>query len=337
MGLLSSRNACNAARFTEGDERGHYESYFLRGNHPQRPLGFWIRYTVFRPAGRPLDAVGELWAIHFDGEARVITAVKERYPLSECRFSDRRLGVRVGPASLEDGSLRGAAQTGRSRIGWTLDYAAAGEPLLLLPEDLYTGGFPKAKALVAVPQATFRGALEVDGRVVEVDGWPGSQNHNWGERHTDHYAWGQVAGFDGAEDAFLEVSTARVRLGRVGTLHTPFLTPIVLRVDGDEHRLNSLWRCFRNRGRFDYFDWRFSGAQDGVRVQGRIHAPAGSFVALAYDNPPGGVKTCLNTKIATCELTVERSGDAPRLLHSEHRAAFEILTDDDAHGLPIVV
>jgi hypothetical protein len=41
----------------------------------------------------------------------------------------------------------------------------------------------------------------------------GSQNHNWGSRHTDHYAWGQVAGFDDDPDAFLELSTARVRVG----------------------------------------------------------------------------------------------------------------------------
>ena len=57
----------NAARYRPGEPAGHYESYFLRANHPNRPLAFWIRYTVFSPAGRPEAAEGELWAIVFDG------------------------------------------------------------------------------------------------------------------------------------------------------------------------------------------------------------------------------------------------------------------------------
>jgi hypothetical protein len=43
-----------------------------------------------------------------------------------------------------------------------------------------TGGFPKAKALVGTPSAVFEG----------------------GSRHTDRYAWGQVAGFDEDAEAF---------------------------------------------------------------------------------------------------------------------------------------
>jgi len=32
---LDGRDACNAVRFVQGDDRGHYESYFLRANHPE--------------------------------------------------------------------------------------------------------------------------------------------------------------------------------------------------------------------------------------------------------------------------------------------------------------
>src|SRR4029079_18327575 len=110
-------------------------------------------------------------------------------------------------ASLEEGSLRGAARSGDHHIGWALDYTSPEPPLLLLPERLYTGGFPKAKSLVGSPNAHYHGALEVDGVPVEVDGWVGSQNHNWGERHTDLYAWAQVAGFDDAPNAFLECAS----------------------------------------------------------------------------------------------------------------------------------
>ena len=132
---------------------------------------------------------------------------------------------------------RGSAQavgqcdaSGR-RIGWALRFAGGQPPLLLLPEALYEGGFPKAKSLVPRPLARFDGELHVDGVHLPVQGWPGSQNHNWGSRHTDRYAWGQGAGFDGDEDAFLECSTARVR---VGPIWTPWLTLSVLRIQGSE-------------------------------------------------------------------------------------------------------
>ena len=82
-----------------------------------------------------------------------------------------------------------------------------------------------------------------------------------------------------------------------------------------------------------------SGARtrgDQASIQGRIHAPRERFVGLTYGNPPGGTKTCLNSKLASCELTLTLPGQKPRLLRSAHRAAFELLTDDTSHGVPIV-
>jgi len=169
---------------------------------------------------------------------------------------------------------------------------------------------------------------------VEVDRWPGTQNHNWGSRHTDRYAWGQVAGFDGEPDAFLECSTARVRLGPVWT---PWLTLVVLRAGGQEVALNSLAQAVRAYGRFEFFRWRFDSRRAGIRISGEIEAPASAFVGLRYDNPPGGYKTCLNTKLAACRVTLERPGQPLRTFPTQHRAAFEILTDDPTHGVAVVL
>ena len=55
---MGEREAWNGARFEPADAGGHYESWFQRANHPTRREAFWIRYTVFSPAGRPEDAVG---------------------------------------------------------------------------------------------------------------------------------------------------------------------------------------------------------------------------------------------------------------------------------------
>jgi hypothetical protein len=327
------RDPCNRRRYVQGAQGGHYESYFLRANHPERPLAFWIRYTIFSPKGRPSDALGEVWAICFDGEAGRITGVKEALPLSSCRFSETGLDVRVGSAVLTEGRLEGRASSRGNTLQWALQYEGHDPPLLLLPRSFYERRFPRAKALVATPNATFHGVLTVNGEAIRVEQWRGSQNHNWGSRHTDSYAWGQVAGFDNAPDAFLECSTARLRLG---PLWTPPLSLIVLRTQGREVALNGLSRALHARGRFDFFDWRVDSHSSRVRVSVHMHASPSAFVGLNYANPPGGTKTCLHTQLATCELILEEVGQPPRTYTTMQRAAFEILSERQDHGIAIV-
>lgn len=323
--------AVNRSRYAADARAGYYESFFQRANHPTRPLAFWIRYTRFSPLRRPQDAVGELWAVYFDGERGVHAVAKEVLPMSACHFACDRFDVRVGAAVLDAASLRGAVGVAGQRIGWELSYLGDAPPLFLLPRFLYAAPLPRAKALVGLPLARFDGRLQVAGETVEVDGWIGSQNHNWGSRHTDRYAWGQVAGFDEAPDSFLELATAQLR---IGPWWTPPLTPIVLRHEGVEHAFRALHRI-AGTGAIDGFHWRFSGASGDARIEGSISARPEDFVGLRYDNPPGGVKWCLNSKLARCALRLQRRGHAPIELHSAQRAAFEILTDDSGHGVAI--
>ena len=313
----------NWAQYDAGRNEGHYESYYLRANDSTRPLAFWLRYTIFAPAGRPGDALGELWAVWFDGQTgRHITA-KVEVPLTECRFATAAFDVRVAGATLDATSARGAAGS----ISWDLTYVGEEQPLYLLPARLYRGGFPKAKSLVSLPLATFTGTVTVAGRPIVIDGWVGSQNHNWGSRHTDRYAFGQVAGFDDAPDTFLEVATAR---NRVGPLWTPPITPLVLRHGGREYALTALRTGIRARASVGPTSWTFASRSREVDVTGRIDAPAESFVLLDYRNPPGGTKRCLNTKLATAEVTLtDRTSGQRTTLHSAHSALFEVLDDVD--------
>src|SRR4051812_1543912 len=316
----------NAPVYRSGQRGGHYESWYLRANHPDRPLAFWLRYTIFAPDGRPADAVGELWAVAFDGTARAHAVGKVRRPLAECDFAG--FPLRVGEAELGADRLAGRA----GAVSWELGYDGDEPPLLLLPPRLYGGGFPKAKSLVPRPLVTFTGRYAIDGQPIEVDGWRGSQNHNWGSRHTARYAFGQVAGFDDSPGSFLELATAKATLA--GPLTTPWATTLVLRHEGREYSFVGLRQALRARGEYRPFTWEFATGDRDVRISGRIHAEADAFVGLRYDDPPGGVKHCLNTKIATAEVTLEVEGRRVEL-RTAHRALFEILTDDPGHGIAL--
>jgi hypothetical protein len=142
-----------------------------------------------------------------------------------------------------------------------------------------------------------------------------------------------VAGFDNAPESFLEVATGQLK---IGPLWTPRMTPLVLRHDGEEFALRSIGQAvLRARGRFGYFHWEFSSHAPGIAIEGSVSAPKSAFVGLRYYNPPGGEKWCLNSKIAACRLVVKREGVPAETLETNNRAAFEILTDDLAHGVEI--
>jgi hypothetical protein len=322
----------NASRYDVQSTTGFYESYFQRANHPDRPLAFWIRYTLFSPAGHPADAIGELWAVWFDGETGRHVVGKREVPFAECAFDRTGLAVRVGDAELGPDGLRGGIDDAEARVRWDLAYTGDEPPLLLLPPKLYDRGLPKAKSLVPRPLVRYTGSLLVGDRDVEIDGWVGSQNHNWGTRHTDAYAWGQVAGFDDSPDTFLEVATGKLRFGPVWT---PAMTPLVLRHGGKELRLNAIGQTLRAKGEWEYFTWRFRSAVGATAVEGTMTAPASAFVGLRYRNPPGGIKQCLNTKIAACDLTLSHPDGRVESLRTAHRAAFEILTDASDHGIAL--
>lgn len=323
----------NHARFQPGALEGHYESFFVRANHPSRPQAFWLRYTVFSPRGKPEAAIGELWAMVFDGRDGRHTVVKEEIPAGNCEFSRDRFFVRIGDAVQEPGRVEGVARHGDRSISWRLRYDSDSAPVLMLPENLYAARFPRAKSLVGLPMARFAGSLRVGTEELPVDGWRGSQNHNWGSRHTDRYAYGQVCGFDNAPESFLEMASARLR---IGPLWTPLMTPIVLRHGGREYALNGLVRSIRNRARYRYFNWQFTAEDEAIRIEGEIRAPQGAFVGLRYYNPPGGDKYCLNSKIADCRLLLtHRNSGFKETLNATQRTAFEILTDDLDHGVGI--
>jgi hypothetical protein len=308
------------AQYAAGTKAGHYESFFLRANHRERPLAFWIRYTIFSPRGAPEKALGELWAVWFDGEMREHNVAKCEIPARRCEFSRTALRIEVGSAVLDAHQAYGSIGDGARCIAWELDYACDHRPLLLLPEHLYGARLPRAKSLVPGPMTRFRGTIRIGTRCFDVADWRGSRNHNWGSRHTDSYA-------------FLEVATARIKIGR---WLTPAATLMVLRLGDREYRLNTLRQAYRATARIEDFEWAFASETRDVALRGRIAADREAFVGLCYANPPGGNKHCLNSKIAACELHVtDKASGITEVLNTRNRAAFELLTDRRDHGIAI--
>ncbi|MBM9502756.1 hypothetical protein JWG44_21115 [Leptospira sp. 201903071] len=322
----------NHPRFKADDPRGHYESWFVRANHPSLAKAVWIRYTIFSPKLHPEKAIGELWAIYFDGEKNSHFVSKSEFPIVSCSFQSSPLLISIGGSQLTDSYLIGKAgnKKGPENFFWDLKISGGSPPLFLFPENLYEGGFPKAKVLVGNPWIKISGTLKLGTEEIQLQDWIGSHNHNWGSKHTDRYAWGQVVGFEEEPDSFLELATAKLK---IGPFWTPAITPIVFRFRGKDYKLNHPLRGF-GRAKYRYFDWNFGASSNEISIKGRIFADRQDFACLQYWNPPGGWKYCLNSKIANAEIFVKRKEDPSFLkLTSKRKAAFEILTDDSSHGM----
>ncbi len=324
----AEKQALNQCRYTP-EKKGHYESYFLRANHPTESRAFWIRYTIFSPKDKSQAALGEIWAIYFD-KAKGITAVKQELPLEQCQFNKEPVNVKISASTLVPGKLSGQIDFDSKKIAWQLSYDCNNKPVLLVPTNYLERPFPKAKVVCANPNAIFSGELIVNGETISIDGWMGSENHNWGEKHTDCYAWTQVAGFDNDPDAFFECATAKIR---IGPFQTPWMTPMVLRVQGQDYYLNGLLQCVKAKGKFELFKLLFDSRANGVRIHGEVVGNREDFVGLTYFNPPGGSHTCLNSKLSSCQVTLERDGQEPLVLYTKHRAALEIISPRKDHGV----
>jgi hypothetical protein len=108
---------------------------------------------------------------------------------------------------------------------------------------------------------------------------------------------------------------------------SPPVTLMVLRRPEAELAITSIAGGLRARGRYGPGHLEISGKADGATVTARFEAPLADFVGLAYDNPAGGVKSCLNTKIATATVTISRKGSPTVKLRASRRAALELVSD----------
>lgn len=306
---------------------GVYENYFIRANHPCDPYAFMIRYSLLRLPSCGEAPIGELCAIWFDGKSGHHLVLSCEVPAGEAEVARDGSSVCVGEAILGATKVQGTISTPEHHLSWALNVHGDKPPLSLLPPTGYEALFPQAKGIVLKPFALFDGAVSIDGHAVTIASWVGSVNHRWGGKHVDAYAWGQVAGFDTHEESFLEAATTCLRWGPV---RTPYVTPLVMRHRGEEFAFNTFFRLCDSRGSFSEYVWVFRAETRGIRIEGTVSSPPERFVALTYRTPLGGVKSCLNTNLAACEIRFEdrrRNSRLRETLFTRHRAAFEIATD----------
>lgn len=321
----------NALRYRPGGP-GHVESYFMRGNSPDRRLAFWLKSTVFAP--RPDSAVAELWCIFFDAENGRTFSEKKTVPFGHASFDGEPMQISLAGAHFElspEGHARGQMEGVGGLCSWDLSWKRPagpfGAPLCLLPsEKMIDGAFPRSTPLTPYPVLSLSGKFEVWGEEVDLEGWTGMQGHNWGREHAFEYGWGHCTFVDdqGAPFCWVEGFSGKIR---VAGRPSPFFSSLVVRRGEEEYRFDRLIDFWRQDAdvEVDRYIWKLRLQSDDGEVALAMEAKPEEMVCLGYHNPDGRLSYCLNSKLARVHLRVNPVNEAAFECESEHGGALEFL------------
>jgi hypothetical protein len=318
------------ARFPDVPPRaGHYESFYLKACHPSEPLGVWIRYTVHK---RPhADPAGSIWLTLFDAGADGPLAAKQTLPEVG---TGRDHYIHVGESIFGPGRVAGRLEAGGLGAEWELELESPEPPLAHLPRAwMYRAPVPRTKLLSPHPAARFRGYVKLDGRRVELEGWPGMVGHNWGAEHAERWIWVHGAGFDGGgEQAWLDAALGRIKLG---PLTTPWIANGVLSIEGERHRLGGPERARTTEVREAPDRCEFVLPGKGLTVQGEVGSEKRNFVGWLYADPDGSEHHTVNCSISDMTLAVSRPARPQLTLELRGGAAYELGMRERDHGMRI--
>lgn len=284
---------------------GMYESHYLKAADPAGGRAVWLRHTVLsRPHGGGQRTT--TWLTVFDRAGDV--PVVQRRVTDEAGYTPPQAGWSacahgtLGPDGA-DGSMEDAT--------WSLRWEPVdGEPVPYLPKRwLYDRSIPRSNGVALLPFGRMSGRVDIGGRVLDLDGWPGMVGHNWGSDHAPHWLWMHAAGIGPGAGAWLDGALARVPT--IGDRLSGWLGAGAVHLDGSRRRIGM---------RGARLDVGAGGGDVHVRVgvEGGhldVHAtlPPEQTVRWDYAAPRGSGRSVRNCSIASARLVLRTKGATTEL------------------------
>jgi len=306
---------------------GFFEIWFLVVFAPGGGRAWWLRYTTFVPAAGSAGAPrATLWAAAFDAAAaEPAIAIKDVRPLAAYAAGDG-FAVRIGDATLTNGTARGTIAADGHEIAWDLRFDPAARAARRAPWLLDHLPLP-TRVAHANGEIRCDGRIVVDGVRHDLAGAPAVQKHIWGRRRVEELFWLYCPCFDDAGGACIEASA--VRLSR--RLPGPPLTTLWLRTAEGEIDATGLGAVRRNRV-----------AVSGTRLEFRspsVHVVAWcdprTLAGWVYRDPRGWDVHVAQSDVASCTVEVRTRGEVSRLA-SRAGAALEFHAPEPLPGVRYV-
>jgi len=269
--------ALNAARWPEAPGGPFHEVWYLVASDPRAEQGLWIRYTADLEAER----VFSVWGAWFERERS---------------FSLRNLvePAAIGRTALNEQGASGEVEAGGHSLRWRLGFGQS------VPGEEFIPGWLKPAArlrgsgyTLPHPATTVTGAVEVDGRMIELTRVPAGLAHLWGRSRYPAWAWSRCNAFAEDPDASIDL----LDVEGPGGVRVPIF---IFRFRGEVHHFGDVPWIALASSKPSPPAWHFSARGARIAIDGVVRADPARMVQVQY----GLSHYCINTEIASMEVRV---------------------------------
>ena len=283
----------NSPRWPRVSKGGFHEAWFVSASDAKAGCGLWLRYGVDVDSAGARDS--SIWGSWFERDAPQRTFVI-RNIVDDATIS--RTGVAFGSAGLTASDCTGEVEAGGHALRWRLSFGQGAPAEEVIPSWLSPVARLRGSGYV-LPHAatTVSGAVEVDGRMTELQRMPALQGHLWGRSYWPAWAWARCSGF--AEDADASVDLLDVEGPR--GIRLPLF---VLRLRGAAHRFGELPWMLLSVSQPASPAWHFSAQDARIAIDGAVRATTDQMVQVQYPDADGSLRYCAHTAVASMEVRV---------------------------------
>jgi hypothetical protein len=278
----------NTPRWPQAPKGGFSEAWYVVASEPRAGYGLWLRSAV--DLMRDGTQQFSLWGSWFERD-------RPERSFALKNFTDAA-AIGRSVEALEKGECTGEVEGGGHALRWRLSFGAGPQGENFLPgwarplARLRGNGFSFPH-----PAGTLTGAVEVDGRMIELNRVPAGQAHQWQRVKLPGWAWARCSAFVEDPDASIDLLDA---IGP-GGVRLPFIT---FRFRGEVHRFSELPWIALTQSRPAAPSWHFAAQDATLALDGVVHAQPSQMVAVHYPSSDGTRVFCNNTEIASMEVRV---------------------------------
>lgn len=291
-------DALNAPRYKlVAGEGAFHEVWSVALSDPRTGTGLWLRYALDRmPAG---SLHPTLWASWFDRTR------PDRMVCLRCRFGASALqdrpgsAVAFGGAALSSSGCSGELHGNERSLRWHLSFEApaqCGEALA--PHFWGSVAFhPGVGFVLPHPVMLVTGALELDGKLLDLRDLPGGQTHSWGRQRFRRWSWARCSAFQEDREASIDL----LSMEGPGNMDVPLFT---FRYRGQVHAFGALPWILRSTSIPAAPTWHFAAEDATVALDGVVRAKESTMVQVPYEESGNRRLCCIHSEVASMELTV---------------------------------
>jgi len=289
----------------DGKAHPFFESYYLFCHVPAEQKAFWIQYSLLSPLTRMGRPSASLKFFYFDLiQPNNQFALKSTFNEEAILCDQDIFYFQLKESAIYNSGMRGEI-LGSHQAKWNLHYEHALNSFALYPKAFYYFSWPPAKIISPNWQISLSGELQLDGKQLPIQAIPGTQIHQYGTKHWNHWAWCHFNRFS-QEGVIFEALVGELRWEKKWNRS---LSWMILRVGNETFYFNQLLRTFFNYASYDVDGMNLEGIRGAYKLVVEVTSLSNRMLGMQETDTDGSKIYVHREGFATCDLKLfERKG-----------------------------